>query len=548
VNKPFSLQFPKEVGLFRKLIHDKNEFEKYWAGLGHSQCAYMSVYSFRAVKPNGRRAEYNTAIVSNFVLDFDKKYRKGSDMIEVDGDEVVDQVARLHDYLLEKEVSHAVWFSGNGFHIWIALDKTHLPSTGREVMYIKSAGRKVINQWKKDMSLYCMDPTVPFDMARMIRVPNSYNAKQHVLRWSIPLTTKDLTLSWDEICEMAGNPLNKAHYYGDKGISLPIKEVKDKNFRTEGGEQVHFDTVSMGKIKILPCLMEAACQVGSNPPHVSRASLVMYLGARLRNFLPVYRTTAEMRDTHVTTISNFIGSLQWADYDEGVTSYHTKTIVDGGYQESCASLISKGLCIGKCQLWDGTGEHDDEEDEDEEISITLSPEQLEWSNRHAEKTVQYHNSNGVGEYGHNSINGALVGVKSELAASVFFSQHFTTVVDNFTSNISKSDLRINARKIEIKGLAENHWEEYKRAIPPKQLDKYASRNAIVVWTTVDNHNHPRNKVILRGWNHAYEVKEKGEFIKTVCDNIQLKNDKDMRRMGDLVRVLNKIGGKNKEAI
>ena len=352
-----NLQFPKEVGLFRKIVHTQTEFEKYWSALRNSQCAYMSVYSFRAVKPNGRRAEYNTAIVGNFVLDFDKKYRKGSDMIEVDGDEVVDQVARLHYYLLGANIKHAVWFSGNGFHIWIALDKTHLPSSGIEVSHIKAAGRKVINEWKADMELYCMDPTVPFDMARMIRVPNSYNAKQHVLRWSIPVNTQDLTLSWDEICEMAENPLNKAYYYGEHGVNLPIKEVKKKNFRVEGGEPIQFDTVNMGKIKILPCLMEAACQVGSNPPHVSRASLAMYLGARLRNFLHVSRTTAQMREKHVATISEFLGSLQWADYDEGVTTYHTKTIVDTGYQESCASLMGKGLCIGKCQLWDGTGEH-----------------------------------------------------------------------------------------------------------------------------------------------------------------------------------------------
>jgi hypothetical protein len=135
--------------------------------------------------------------------------------------------------------------------------------------------------------------------------------------------------------------------------------VKKKSFRTEGGEPIDFDTVSMGKIKILPCLMEAACQVGSNPPHVSRASLVIYLGSRLRNFLHVSRTTAEMREKHVLTIADFIEKLQWADFDENTTKYHTKTIVDGGYQESCASLMSKGLCIGKCQLWDGTGEHDE---------------------------------------------------------------------------------------------------------------------------------------------------------------------------------------------
>ena len=534
-----NLQFPKEVGLFRKIIHDQTEFENYWSALRNSQCAYMSVYSFRAVKPNGRRAEYNTAIVGNFVLDFDKKYRKGSNMIEVDGDEVVDQVARLHYYLLGANIKHGVWFSGNGFHIWIGLDKTHLPSNGREVSYIKAAGRKVINAWKEDMDLYCMDPTVPFDMARMIRVPNSYNAKQHVLRWSIPLTTQDLTLSWDEICEMAENPLNKAYYYGEEGINLPISEVKKKSFRTEGGEPIQFDTVSMGKIKILPCLMEAACQVGSNPPHVSRASLAMYLGARLRNFLHVSRTTAQMREKHVATISEFLGSLQWADYDEGITTYHTKTIVDGGYQESCASLIGKGLCIGKCQLWDGTGEHY-HEDDDGPIAITLSEEQMDWCYAHAEKTYEYHKKNGVGVLNHNTINGSLIGVKGELGTSLFLSNHFKSITDNYTSNISQSDLELNRRKIEVKGLKESDWEQYKRAIQPWQLEKYVSNNAIVVWTTAENHEHPRNKVLLRGWNFAHEVKEKGEFIKTICDNIQLKKDKDMRDMADLVRVLKKI--------
>jgi len=355
---PLHLDFPKEVGLFRKLVNNKTEFEKYWTSLQHSQCTYMSVYGFRAVKPNGRRAEYNTAIIKHFVLDFDKKYRKGSNMVEVDGDEVVQQVKRLHHFLLDADINHGVWFSGNGFHIWVSLDKTHLPSSGTQVSHIKAAGKKVINKWKDEMDLYCMDPTVPFDTARMIRVPNSYNAKQHVLRWSIPLKTEDLLKSWDELCEIAMKPLNTAHFYGSKGVNLPIKEVKERQFKVSG-EPVEFDTVKMGNIKILPCLMEASCQVGSNPPHISRASLAIYLGSRLRNFLPVERTTSQMRDTHVVTITSFIKSLQWADYDSSVTEYQVKSIIDGGYMESCQSLIGKGLCVGRCQLWDGTGEHNE---------------------------------------------------------------------------------------------------------------------------------------------------------------------------------------------
>tara|TARA_R100001510_G_C7654050_1_gene212635 strand:+ start:1635 stop:3215 length:1581 start_codon:yes stop_codon:yes gene_type:complete len=359
---PLHFDFPKEVGLFRKVVNDNKEFEKYWRGLQNSQCAYMSVYGFRAVKPNGRRAEYNTAIIKHFVLDFDKKYRKGSNMIEVEGDEVVEQVKRLHYALLGADINHGVWFSGNGFHIWISLEKTHLPSSGTQVSHIKAAGKKVINEWKKDMELYCMDPTVPFDTARMIRVPNSYNAKQHVLRWSIPLKTEDLLKSWDEICEMAESPKNTAYFYGTKGVHLPVKEVRKKQFKVTG-EPVNFDTVKMGSIKILPCLMEAACQVGSNPPHISRASLAIYLASRLRNFLPVQRTTYQMREAHILTLHDFIKSLQWADYDPGTTEYQLRSIVEGGYMERCESLIGKGLCIGRCQLWDGTGEHEDVKDD-----------------------------------------------------------------------------------------------------------------------------------------------------------------------------------------
>ena len=117
----------------------------------------------------------------------------------------------------------------------------------------------------------------------------------------------------------------------------------------------YFDTLEMEGVRILPCLVEAACQVGSNPPHEARVSLAIYLAARLRNFLPVERATQEMREAHAETISRYIATLQWADYDENVTRYHVRSIVDKGYQQHCASLEDSGLCLGRCQLWDGTG-------------------------------------------------------------------------------------------------------------------------------------------------------------------------------------------------
>jgi hypothetical protein len=352
-----TFDFPREVGLFRKVVHSGNEMESYWSAQRNCQCSYMSVYGFRAVKPNGRRGEYNTAIVRHFVIDFDRKERVGSQVVDVSGDRVLEQVRRLHQMLMSKNVHHAVWFSGNGFHVWVRLSTVHRPATGSEVSLIKAAGKKVVNGWKKDLDLTCMDPTVPFDMARMIRIPNSFNAKQHVLRWSIPLRSEELLAwSWDDVCERAEASRDGVFEYGDNGIDIPIEQVRRARFEKRVGETVHFDTISMDGIKILPCLMEAACQVGSNPPHNARKSLAIYLASRLRNFLPVERTTQEMRDEHIERITNYITTLQWADYDESLTRYHVASIVNRGYQQHCASLEADGLCLGRCQLWDGTGD------------------------------------------------------------------------------------------------------------------------------------------------------------------------------------------------
>lgn len=530
---PLHFDYPKEVGLFRKVVHSEAEFEKYWRALENSQCAYMSVYGFRALQPSGRRGHYITAIVKNFVLDFDKKYRKGSDMVDVEGDEVVAQVRRLHQFLLDEDVNHAVWFSGNGFHIWVSLDKPYLPTSGHHASHIRAAGKSVINEWKKDMELYCMDPTVPFDNARMIRVPNSYNAKQHVLRWSIPLKTEELmSMSWDDICEMAENPRNTAFIYGTKGVHLDVKDMRKRNFRASG-DPVEFDTVKMGSIKILPCLMEAACQVGSNPPHIGRASLAIYLASRLRNFLPVERTTVEMREKHILTLSEFIKTLQWADYDPGITEYQVRSIVERGYTERCESLIGKGLCVGRCQLWDGTGVHDDEEVVEEE-KVNLLQSEVDDCYEQAKQEVARHETR-VGEYGHNNVASTFIGLKAERGVRFALEKEFT--VDE-----GEGDLSINGRRIEVKTVCEDDWHSLGRMIPPKQLTSYVASSSIIVWATSPSKQKMDTEVIIKGWNHALDVQSNGEPIKTVCDNIWLKNESDVRPLSDLFSLLRKQRG------
>ena len=180
------------------------------------------------------------------------------------------------------------------------------------------------------------------------------------------------------------------------------------------------------------------------------------------------------------------------------------------------------------------------------VEIRLDEKQMAWCSKHAKKTYEYRESIreqfGVGEYAHNTVNGALIGIKCEMA----FLSHFDLLfeIDNFFNScptVDTGDFKINNRCIEVKGLKEDDWNKYKRQVPPIQLNKYIAKDVIIVWATAENHRIPRNKVVLRGWNYASEVKEKGKDIKTICDNVWLEYDEDMHDMDTLIRAL-KDGG------
>ena len=60
------------------------------------------------------------------------------------------------------------------------------------------------------------------------------------------------------------------------------------------------------------------------------------------------------------------------------------------------------------------------------IEVSLSDKQLKWCRDHAQKIVDYYGGNntlGSGSYNHNKISSNLVGVKSEVATTVWLKRH-----------------------------------------------------------------------------------------------------------------------------
>ena len=359
-----TFDFPREVlelstekgKGFRRLVSNTNDFEKYWDGKNGVSNAYMTVYGYRATEaPNHRRVDLQTPIVRHFVLDLDPKDFQDRNRGDVNPEETLEQARRLHKHLLSENIEHGIWYSGGGFHIWVALDKPYIPSSGAYVSSIKEAGMAVVNEWVHKLKLYCSDPAVPFDTSGLIRIPNSYNAKRGY--WSIPLTTEELMDNdiWS-IMELALEPRKGKFTYGTQGVILDVKKPSEREaiFKTSA-PAIDLPTISMDGITILPCLNTAACQQGGNPSHDARVQLVKYLAKRLRNFFPLDSISMEQRQEHTEQIIQFIKRLEWADFNEGITRYQVSTIVNKDYPQTCSMLWKKGMCLGKCNYWDKTG-------------------------------------------------------------------------------------------------------------------------------------------------------------------------------------------------
>ena len=347
---------------FRKLVSDTSDFENYWAGKNGVSNAFMTVYGYRGtLQPYNRRVDLMTPIIRHFVLDFDPKNFRDRGRPDVGPEVALSQTLKLHYFLLQGNVSHAIWYSGGGFHIWVSLDKAYIPGSGAHLSAIKEAGMQVVNDWVRDLDLFCSDPAVPFDTSGMIRIPNSYNAKRGF--WSVPLTSTDLERGLDHIWNKASESKVGVISYGTEGVPLAVKKPSERSqIFNPNTAPIDLPTVSMDGVIILPCLNAAACQQGSNPSHDERVQLVKYLAKRLRNFVPLERASQASISDHTETIVNFIKELQWTDFDEGVTRYQVGTLMNTDYPQTCSMLWKKGMCLGKCRYWDKTGAIKEEEE------------------------------------------------------------------------------------------------------------------------------------------------------------------------------------------
>ena len=197
----FKVGFPRQKIL--KLDKEgRNFFKESIKRLNGLTNIYRSLYDF--VDYPGA----DTAIIDKVYFDFDCD---GDDPSRCQRD-----VKKLSDYLSDEGFSYSIFFSGNGFHLFLYTEKI----LSSELQNPKAALANVWDFYVEKLNIN-VDEKPRGDVVRICRVPNTVNKKTG--RFCIPLFPSELELSRREIFELAQKPRKSVASYrvdGTKKVCL----------------------------------------------------------------------------------------------------------------------------------------------------------------------------------------------------------------------------------------------------------------------------------------------------------------------------------------
>tara|TARA_Y100000593_G_scaffold24285_1_gene48337 strand:- start:3084 stop:4142 length:1059 start_codon:yes stop_codon:yes gene_type:complete len=334
------MKFLRELGLKRSLCKTDTQFRTYIRGLNGKTSLYMSLYSFDSTDPQRPwRVDYTTAIMDRAWWDFDSQ-----------GD--IEQVKRDVAVLLSRIKQHGsdirMVATGRGFHIHQMLSHS---VRGRD-------WSNKLQHYEREMGkgLETLDGVGYPE--KITRIPDTFNPKRN--RWCVVIdTTQFMADPLGYIIPKKPDPSLKSHCPYRAGDALPgaldIRGWVAPPHSTNGALEA-IPAAFLGgdgdTVPIPPCL-DRAIRV-NNPRHEIRVALVQHMAENLRWFGSASTMTAEMKKSIEDQITQFISTLKWNDYNEGITRKAIRTLLKYDRTPSCAWFVSRNLCPGQCWRYDGT--------------------------------------------------------------------------------------------------------------------------------------------------------------------------------------------------
>lgn len=260
----FNLTFPREVAVpDRVLVRTKEEYIKIINQQIKRTSIYTTVYNFKEFGLNQFNRlcpKYESAIIDRIYFDCDNhKYIKGKE-IPVEGDGLF-EVRKLHEWCKNNGgIKHLACLTGNGYNIYIATEPNYISNNKKDLVF--NAQYFLNNK----LEIYT-DPQVIGDIARISRVPFTFNFKPNAMRWCIPLSEEMIYWDNNKIKEFAKKTENMIKIKNEKNYILGkklwnIKEFDNKRFNKLNLEENDLDIVSkinpnsiLSKINLPPCII-----------------------------------------------------------------------------------------------------------------------------------------------------------------------------------------------------------------------------------------------------------------------------------------------------
>ena len=333
---PREMAFPERKGPYR-MVYNQQQFNEVVNKLNGKKNLYTTVYAFSRLKQNEYSQmipDYSSAIIDKVFFDFDNE-------------KALSNVKKLHYYLLEKSIMHTIIFSGGGFHLYIFCDTITLMFPYDTVENVQRHYAKEIQLTIGEASTHDLDEAIIGDLARVTRIPLTYNVKRK--RWCLPITHKDLGEDFEYFKKLAENmPLSNCSIKTYGKIKLNLKEF---DFQSSKKLNVIEEEIPLlGKMENLseegfyPCVENMIVKrSGCHPWYWGTIFLHEkgYTKQEADMIMKKYLSKFKRTDGFANDYEHYKKSDRHLD-----TVYNDKT--GKHYFPSAAHLFKKGICPGRC--------------------------------------------------------------------------------------------------------------------------------------------------------------------------------------------------------
>lgn len=244
--------FPREMANPSRgiVVNSKKERNAYIRKFYKQKPIYISVYKFKEIIKGDPYKTHLTAVVDKMVFDFD------------DNDTYMNMI-KFHNFLMKQNIMHRINLSGNGFHVYVAIEENlKYPKVAIANYWdflsnrgIESKEEKYSNPFHRKINIEspCLDlcPSTRGDLGRIIRYPNTKNFKARC--FCIPIDDYLLNLyhSLEEFQEFASKPYKAKGEltFGTKKLDLTLFDCSKQEYDDIGGF-LTLTNVKIGNIEI----------------------------------------------------------------------------------------------------------------------------------------------------------------------------------------------------------------------------------------------------------------------------------------------------------